>query len=587
MKLNLILTTFFSLSLSALVQANCDRPIDESKVMLFVDMNNSGPEIEVAKRAACARGQRLSIIPTNYREWETINARAAQTQAAMTRCTSTRGFENCPTERSANNTSTEELRLMEERTGRHQTLIDQELARIKEAGGKVVNFTISGHDGGGIFSGYKGEISRDELGELFAKYADVNGVQSVLLLGCYTGTAHEVMGWQGVFPQTKIIAGYDGIAPASDKPAGHQYLDSLLRNEESLIAPTTPEDIRRAMTSNISSLGILNAGLFLNPLCEEEGATGFHYGSQTENPRRLTPLSLSECQSKAPELRAIVVELNEYLNGDKPVPSDTRTGALRALYNRARSIEHCAAEAEVAMDTNVIFNLLFNEDVKKNFAEFYKDDLAEAQTVLAGINSVELLANAETDIKKLEDLVSAQEGLQSLIDTDFEAFKSRYAEVTLEAMRRALSAKGQNPEEVDTLLENMRKTLQPQIDALTPALAREEMNTRLPALRSSITEMRAIAQSHATPEALSKLWIPTASNLATKSQKELLENIHNLTTLMTVPGLSTVQKNTLSWTINTTSRHLQYMANPFSWHEFTGSPEAPEHATRLADHQAY
>jgi hypothetical protein len=47
----------------------CKTKVDPSKIVLFIDTNKGDLEIETVQKAACARGERLVIVPKNYKEY--------------------------------------------------------------------------------------------------------------------------------------------------------------------------------------------------------------------------------------------------------------------------------------------------------------------------------------------------------------------------------------------------------------------------------------------------------------------------------------------------------------------------------------
>lgn len=57
------------LLLTSLNALACASKIDESKVMLFVDTNFSDLEIATATKAACQRGEKLVVVPRNYKDY--------------------------------------------------------------------------------------------------------------------------------------------------------------------------------------------------------------------------------------------------------------------------------------------------------------------------------------------------------------------------------------------------------------------------------------------------------------------------------------------------------------------------------------
>ncbi|RPJ73234.1 MAG: hypothetical protein EHM20_12580 [Alphaproteobacteria bacterium] len=57
---------------SPLINAECNKKIDPKKVIIFIDTNTATPEIEKAEAGACARGERLVVIPKNHKEYHQL-----------------------------------------------------------------------------------------------------------------------------------------------------------------------------------------------------------------------------------------------------------------------------------------------------------------------------------------------------------------------------------------------------------------------------------------------------------------------------------------------------------------------------------
>ena len=201
MKTILLSFTIFSVSISAYAQ--CTGRVDEKSVMMFMDMNNSSLEIAAAQRAACARGQKLVVLPKNHREYNVLTNTVQNDMKRYERCLGTGG--TCERETQAYSQSFYQLQAVKDSLPVAKDQLKAELEAMKASGKKLVNFTISGHDGGGTYSGHKGEISRADMLEVMQQYPEVNGVKSVLLLGCYTTVPNEVIHWKTIFPSGKMV----------------------------------------------------------------------------------------------------------------------------------------------------------------------------------------------------------------------------------------------------------------------------------------------------------------------------------------------------------------------------------------------
>jgi hypothetical protein len=74
------------LSYSYLSFADCSKKVDPSKVMLFIDTNDSALEISTAEKAACERGERLMVVPKNYKEYDKYVRAVTKLDREMSRC---------------------------------------------------------------------------------------------------------------------------------------------------------------------------------------------------------------------------------------------------------------------------------------------------------------------------------------------------------------------------------------------------------------------------------------------------------------------------------------------------------------------
>jgi hypothetical protein len=85
------------------------------------------------------------------------------------------------------------------------------------------------------------------------------------------------------------------------------------------------------------------------------------------------------------------------------------------------------------------------------------------------------------------------------------------------------------------------------------------------------------------PAALKDVWVPNSANLANKTRKELMSNLHQMQSLTYMGGITPKQTAALSWVQQKTSSHLVYYENPFSWHEYVGKPEVIPNSEKLQD----
>ncbi len=593
MKILLLITLF---SVSTLSFAQCTGRVDDKTVMMFMDMNNSALEISAAQRAACARGQKLLVIPRNHQQYNQLTSVVQNDMKSYERCLGTGG--NCERQQATYMASYQRLETFKGTLPSAREQLTTELTAMKASGSKLVNFTISGHDGGGTYSGHKGEISRGDIGEVMAAFPEVNNVKSVMLLGCYTAVPNEVIHWKQSFPNAKLIAGYDGIAPASDKLAGHQYLEDLLRREPTILAQADQSRLNSFLRNNVRGLSLMNVGVYVELECV--GPNKLYYGLDDQS-RGIRSLDISECNGKEEIVGKIAADITRYYEGESEPPTDTANGELRRIYNQGRRYEHCGAHLNREYSMEQAFNLLFYNGIKNNFAKYYGNDLARAGEMIGTITPEEVTAPYLEAINTLEDQITMQSELAALTGNkdEFLAYIAR-KEADLEARKSAAATGIQDliagTKQPTTFDQAIKLQAYQSLAAIGDqyAMYREAINSSpaedvkatLEQISGMGREQQAsmrltMAQLSAHPEEYN-VWIPNAENLARKTRKETLENIHRMETVSKMPGLSPRKLIALKWLNQVSSYHLQVMENPFSWHEYTGRmPEKPLGADNL------
>jgi hypothetical protein len=599
----------------------CAKKIDASKVMLFVDTNNSELEIATTEKAACARGERLVVVPKNFKDYAkfTTPVEVANKKLAKLKC-----FNNpspdCTAAQGELNIA--QSRLNEFKYAQKSTSegVKEALAGIKASKGKLQNLSISGHDGGGNFGGVKGSYNRRELAETMKEYADINEVKSLMLLGCYTGTQHEVLEWRNIFPQVKVIGGYDGSAPLADRPQGHQYISDILTKEKQLTAQADQKKLQAYVDANLKGLGSLNGALFLQ--CSDGSTThDYYYGSKKS--RKIENFDMKECLEKKQELISLAEELNKYLSGELEPPTDTQNGALRGIYNKARALEHCVELTGINVNTNAAFNLLFYAGVKESFGKFYKDDLKEAEEIIESITLEEMEKNFANNQSKAEKLIAEYDQVTGLLKSNPEEYFAKQ-EKEMQDLKAKFDALLKDPKNADLKsyfegatsgggygmgmalnlpTEADRKRFQTVSEAFYKYSDVKETNQREKAAPDRTVQMREQATAYRTAvlrnqaiafwdlkenlkDPKNKIWSLTSENLKKYSRKELLANIHRMNGYMTAGVLTTKQAGTLAWLNSVQMNHIQsFYDNPFSWHEFTGHVEKPRYVQKLKDYQ--
>lgn len=585
----------FSLNLNVL-WANCTKKIDPSKVMLFLDLNNSALEIETTAKTACERGQRLVVIPKEYKKYATYVSQVELALKNHSNCIKKKKS-NCSTEEKQKTTAYAKLGEYNSTQVSIHDALKNEFDEIRNSKASLENFIISGHDGGGAYSGYKSTFSREAIGEILKDYQDINNVKSAMLLGCYTGVQSETQKWQTIFPDVRLIAGYDGSGPLADRPAGHQYIEDILIKEKNIVAQADQKKLNNYVKANLRSLKDINAAIFVKPKCQTSSEeTTYYYGSKDPE-KSLKPFDPKACAREALKISDLIIKFQKYDAGELEIPKDTANGELRHIYNLARANEHCE-EFERQLNATKLFNLLFYEGVTQNFANFYEKDFEKAESIFKSITSDKVLARAEEESRLTEEAITNFEENIKLAQNNPSAYETKLTKLHEKAKEEA--DKINNDNEIKEIRSKAydKKPLSPaettkwnQAREATRKAKFLEMDIRefkrsgkehtdvlvskITSLKAKLSASQLTLESFKSKDIMNGIWVPNKDNLNKHTRKELLANIHKISGLLTLPGFDPKEREALSTVVEKSETHLRYMNNPFSWHEFTGHTETP------------
>ena len=169
----------------------CQNKINNAKVDLFVDTNQSELEIEVARKAACARGERLVVIPKNYKDYTQFSKKIQDADKVLTKCLqdatvgdyySPEARQKCGPQQDAKNAAYKASQEFRYKQPELDAQVRSGLEALKKENAKVVSVAISGHDGGGHFGGDKGSFSRSEMATIMADFPELNEVLTLGLI---------------------------------------------------------------------------------------------------------------------------------------------------------------------------------------------------------------------------------------------------------------------------------------------------------------------------------------------------------------------------------------------------------------------
>jgi hypothetical protein len=144
----LIVLSFF---ISSAVYAEHCRKIEPGvEVSLFVDTNASFAEVETAKKAACKQGKAFLVVPKEYKEIGLIRQKKLHLKRKMKKYCGDQHYSMCthPKAKELNDLDKKIFSLAQRNMDQQ---LEQAMKKVKDSNGKLKDFLISGHNGGGNF----------------------------------------------------------------------------------------------------------------------------------------------------------------------------------------------------------------------------------------------------------------------------------------------------------------------------------------------------------------------------------------------------------------------------------------------------
>jgi hypothetical protein len=317
----------------------CNRKVDKSKVVVFVDTRNSVLEVADAQKAACERGESFKRLPSDNSQ---IDAKK----------------------------------------------LTSELQKFSAGNIAVSSMVVSGHDGGGSIHGDLGSVDKyDVINALKTAYKTkpdlLNEFKSVFMWGCWTMGPSEVDVWRRELPSLKMASGFIDMGPLNVTKASHAILYDLLVKEKAIESEADQKKLKR-LIAGVSEINQTYAAVYTESTCgdmyyyntmgagggidlrdedDKNFSSGNHFVDFNKN---------FDCKSAADEIEKNRKELMPYFNGTIPLPKDGPNSPLMKIYAFIRSHAKCIKQNHV-MNGDRILMMRFYDSVKANFANTFAD----------------------------------------------------------------------------------------------------------------------------------------------------------------------------------------------------------------------
>ncbi len=377
--------------------------------ILMLDFNSNEKEVQSAQKAAQARGEKLIVLPIvdpNVKaEVSRLTKEENKFKAEITKWYAVNKNANNPEKNKQLNELYDQqedihrqLRKIKNKSKMKPEQLESALQDIEKKNIKLSAVVISGHNGNGVFHGEYGDIEATSFKDTFAKHPVLSkNIRSLLLLGCYSTNIGSILNyWKGALPNVEMIAGYENKAPLGDKGAGLDYLYDVLTKEKQL---TQLKDEKALNTAFKKLAGV---SLTHSSICVNDS-----YTSKTES-MNITDV-LKKCDPE--RIKSLDLQASCYLKGEPTcleIPKDTANGALRKLYNELQSVAFCSEKYGRFGSRNrtpeAILKLIFYDQVKKNFANYYRKDMNDLESLMKSLGA----SDKELCFKNLENLSRAE-----------------------------------------------------------------------------------------------------------------------------------------------------------------------------------
>lgn len=363
--------------------------------IVFIDVNNSINEVQVAKKEAAARGEDLIVLPnSNLQTAQKIKTLQKEAKSALN------SYEkaNCYGQMLCNGKFSDpqceslsrraydfQVKVKNETQGKlTPQSISEAFQKIYAEQKSVSSVIISGEDGGSVFGTY-GTISYPDLKQTFESVPQLkNDVQSLYLWGCYTGTPgrySEV--WQDALPGTKFLIGFHDAGPASTSTSGIDLLGKVMRQETSAFSSYGKTEVEHFFKS-FPEVKNLNVSMCIN---------GRYIDKKNEFLLSEYNLTGEKCAKEFPaKLRDRFLCYYDSLKGCENPPTNHQSSDLRSYYSYLRNNAICLANTDFRNvvrgevgDPDSVMRLIYWDRVWDNFLHHYGQDMKRFSTILRAI----------------------------------------------------------------------------------------------------------------------------------------------------------------------------------------------------------
>ena len=365
--------------------------------IIFIDLHHSVGEVNAAREAAEARGEKLIVLsavkptPADVANYNRLRAekdftedKVLEMSALMARFSSPKasGYSTAKKLHDDYLTKLREQKktvaaLYDKYTFNNDDL-DRALDKIESEHRTLTSLIISGHSNGNSLWGDEGHIKRADLLEVFGKHPKQKAtLDSVLLWGCYAGKLGAAKWWHENFPRVDMLAGFAGAAPLAATAASPELLKDILIKQANIEKQTDVKGLEKVFSS-LKDVGVTNAAIATQGcyVANIEDVGRFRKDTRSdknEECAKAEALVLAKAQVFAKYYRATTLEYAT-ARGDP----HSSANPLRSVYNYMQTYDYCPGMMDrigkaigIPIDTNMVLGMIYFENVRKNYEAYY------------------------------------------------------------------------------------------------------------------------------------------------------------------------------------------------------------------------
>jgi hypothetical protein len=296
----------------------------------------------------------------------------------------------------------------------NETTLRAGLQAIKLNSSEPITLVISGHFGGGVFTGNLGSFSVADLERIFSDYPEIREqITSLDLLGCYTNTFSQVQSmWRHAFPNARVLVGFYGPSPRGETDSNLHFISDIVARRDKFEAVRTKGDFSSQL-NDLKKYTEIHVALAIDDYFQQTDGPLLRVSSEQT--------AISKCVADLPTSEISYFE--KILNGDAMIPENTSESRLRAYYTALRDHATCLDDPQFrssepsAPSPDKVIRLILYKNVVRNFRNIHGADLVNFDNILQGLGVTPDLSIRKVNLADRKALINWKKAVELKLGT--------------------------------------------------------------------------------------------------------------------------------------------------------------------------